>query len=143
MISTRRSVIVAAAWTTPVVLMSAPAQAFAVSAPTIIGYTGAIKCPGNSTLDPKRYVFTFTLDGPPVVGGIKVTTLLINGTVFLVDRIIYGPGNVIKIVSTSSTNSADADGAGSISYTSNLLPKVFTFDYFGTKPDVAFCRTLS
>ena len=144
----RRTVVRGAAWSVPVIAVAAQAPAFAASAPPIIiTYVGAIKCPGNSAGGNDNsftYIFQFTADSAPTVGSVSATSVTINGVVFLV-RDVVEQGTTIYVISKPSTNSADADGAGSITYTSGVpaVQNTVTFVYNGTNPDVSLCRSIA
>ena len=143
----RRTVVRGAAWSVPVIAVAAQAPAFAASAPPIIiTYVGATKCPGNSAQGNNNsftYIFEFTADSTPAVGSVSASTVTINGVDFNVKDVVE-VGTTIYVITDASTNSADAAGAGSISYTSGMppVPKTVPFTYNGTRPDQDLCRTI-
>lgn len=143
----RRTLVRGIAWTTPVVALAAAAPAFAASFPPIkITYLEAIKCPGNSSGSAGNeftYVFKFRADSVPAQGSVVATSLTVNGVVFAVDRVVI-EGTDIYVVTQSSTNSADADGSGQITYTSGFPPVTQTvvFTYNGSHPDQQLCRRI-
>ena len=140
---TRRTIVRGTAWSVPVVAIAAHAPAFAASAPPInLTYVEAIKCSGNSdSNDPKTYVFVFTAAYAPAPGSVSATTVTINGSVFVVEKVVVS-GTTIYVQSTSSSSSANASGTLTISYTSGIPPvlKAPSFPYNGTSPDHNICK---
>lgn len=143
----RRSVVRGIAWTTPVIALAAAAPAFAASFPPInISYIGATKCPGRSAQGNNNsftYIFEFVADSVPAVGSVSASNVTVNGVVFAVKDVVES-GTTIYVITVESENSADADGSGSITYTSGspAVSKTVPFTYNGTRPDQELCRNI-
>lgn len=137
---TRRTLVKGAAWSVPVISIVAAAPAFAASPePVITTGPKTSKCPGNATDDPFTYIFTFGLSAEPMT--FVVTSLIINGQVFDVARVVID-GKTVHVVSVASTNSADAEGNGSVTYTVNGVQHTYLFVYKGSHPNLALCKKI-
>ena len=140
----RRTLVRGIAWSVPVVAVAANAPAFAASYPPIkLTFTGGEKCPGNSNGDNgnvKTYIFQFQADSAPVPGSVSASTVTVNGDIFTVVRIRI-IGSTVYFVTESSGSSANASGAGSITYTSGMpaVTKTVDFTYSATPPAQEAC----
>jgi hypothetical protein len=139
---TRRTLVKGAAWTVPVISIAAAAPAYASSTTVIVSGPATSKCSGRSAGGSTEftYIFTFTTDG--ALANATVANLVINGTVFAVDRVVV-EGSLIHVVSTSSSDSANAAGTGVLTYTVDGTDRTFPFTYSGTHPDQELCRRLA
>lgn len=137
---TRRTLVKGAAWSVPVISIVAAAPAFAASPePVITTGPKSSKCPGNSTDDPFTYIFTFGLSAVPTT--FVATSLIINGQLFNVARVVID-GKTVHVVSVASSNSADADGNGSVTYKVNGVDHTYFFVYDGSHPNQALCKRI-
>lgn len=140
----RRTLVRGIAWTTPVVALAAAAPAFAASYPPVkLSFVGGEKCPGNSAGsngNGKTYIFQFEADSAPAQGSVTAGTVTVNGAIFTVKRVTV-KGTTVYLVTESSGSSANASGAGSLTYTSGMPPltQTVTFTYSATPPAKEVC----
>lgn len=141
---TRRTLVRGAAWTVPVVMVAAQAPAFAASYPPItLTFVGGEKCPGRSAVangNDKTYIFQFEADSPPAAGSVSASQVTVNGDIFTVTRISI-IGTRVYVITESSGSSANASGAGSITYTSGMpqVSRTVAFTYAATPPGQGAC----
>lgn len=141
---TRRTLVRGAAWTVPVVVVAAQAPAFAASYPPItLTFVGGEKCPGRSAVadgNDKTYIFQFEADTAPAAGSVTASTVTVNGADFDVKRISI-IGTRVYVITESSRSSANASGAGSISYRSGMprVRRTLAFTYAATPPGQGAC----
>jgi hypothetical protein len=127
----RRNVVRGAAWTIPVVAISATAPAFATSpTPPNFGKLTACKIPGASGDLTKGYKFTVPYNG--TLDQVTNLSLTLNGASKTTECLSADGSNLTFYVVSSS--SADGSGTGTVQFTfgGQLYTQSFTYD--GTKP---------
>lgn len=127
----RRNVVRGAAWTLPVVAVSATAPAFATSPiPPKFDEAEVCKLPGRSTDVAYGYFFKVPYNG--TFEQLGITGLTLNGRQRTPECVVVRGGYLEFVV--KSTNSADGEGSATISYTFNGTAYTTPFSYDGTKP---------